>query len=242
MTAIVILLAVVVGILTVLVAGLLRSHAEMLRAFNELGVTFGHDGADTTSATLPDPVRRDVPHASDRVHESTGDGSVHEIVGMSPTGSAIAIGFAGRSERTLIAFLTSGCATCKGFWDAFRADAPLPRTVDRLVIVTRSADEESPAALTNLAPARHRVVMSSDAWNDYGVPVSPYFVLVDPNIGSIVGEGAASTWSQVGSLLGRADADAEFENERRIDADLRAAGLEPDDPTLYPTDSDGARP
>ena len=102
------------------------------------------------------------------------------------------------------------------------------------MIITRSNDEESPAALRNLAPADHQVLMSTAAWNDYGVPVSPYFVLVDGPTGRIEGEGAASTWPQVGSLLGRAEADAELENEERIDAELRAAGIEPNDPRLYP--------
>ncbi len=229
-------LTVVVAVLTVLVVGLLRSHGEMLRAFNELGITFGHDGADTSGATtlLPDPERKRVPHASERVVPSTGDGTVHDINGTTPKGGGLVVGLVGRNDRTLVAFLTSGCATCKNFWDAFRNDPPLPRSVDRLVIVTRSNDEESPAALQNLAPDRHPVVMSSQAWDDYGVPVSPYFVLVDGPTGSIEGEGAASTWSQVGSLLSRAEADLEAENERRIDAELEAAGITPNDPTLYP--------
>ena len=232
-------LTVVVILLTVIVLGLLRSHGEMLRAFNELGVTFGHDGADTTSALLPDPQRKPVPHASERVVEGTGDGTVHDISGTTPRGGSLAVGLVNRNERTLLAFLTSGCTTCKNFWDAFRNDPALPRSVDRLVIVTRSNDEESPAALVNLAPERHAVIMSSDAWNDYGVPVSPYFVLVDGPTGTIEGEGAASTWTQVGSLLGRAEADVEAENERRIDADLDAAGISPNDPSLYPHDLPG---
>jgi len=232
-------LTVVVVLLAVLVLGLLRSHGEMLRAFNELGITFGHDGADTSGATalLPDPQRR-VPHASERVIAGTGDGTVHDISGTTPRGGGLVVGLTGRNERTLLAFLTSGCATCKNFWDAFRTDPPLPRSVDRLVIVTRSNDEESPAALANLAPPRHSVIMSSEAWDDYGVPVSPYFVLVDGSTASVDGEGAASTWSQVGSLLSRAEADIEAENERRIDADLEAAGIRPDDPTLYPGDAE----
>lgn len=236
MTVLVGALTVVVAVLTVLVIGLLRSHGEMLRAFNELGITFGHAGADNPAATtlLPDPERRTVPHASERVVPSTGDGSVYDINGTTPKGGGLVVGLVGRNDRTLIAFLTSGCATCKNFWDAFRNDAPLPRSVDRLVIVTRSNDEESPAALQNLAPDRHLVVMSSTAWDDYGVPVSPYFVLVDGPTGSIEGEGAASTWSQVGSLLSRAEADLEAENERRIDAELEAAGITANDPTLYP--------
>lgn len=228
-------LTVVVAVLTVLVLGLLRSHGEMLRAFNELGITFGHDGADTSGAStlVPNPERR-VPHASERVIEGSGDGTVHDISGSTPRGGGLVVGLSGRNERTLLAFLTSGCATCKNFWDAFKNDPPLPRGVDRLVIVTRSNDEESPAALANLAPPRHSIVMSSGAWNDYGVPVSPYFVLVDGATSSVEGEGAASTWSQVGSLLARADADTEAANERRIDAELEAAGISPDDPTLYP--------
>ncbi len=237
MTALVIVLTFVVLGLCVLVAGLLRSHAEMLRAFNELGVTFGEDGVAHTSTTLPDPTRRSVPHAADRVTEGTGDGDIHAITGMTPDGGSISVAFAGRVERTMLAFLTSGCTTCKNFWDAFRAGAALPRGVDRLVIVTRSGDEESPAALTNLRPSQHTVIMASEAWDDYGVPVSPYFVLVDAAAGRVVGEGAATTWTQVGSLLGRADADSELENERRIDAELEAAGIAPDDPSLYPGDS-----
>lgn len=231
MTAIVVILAVIVLLLTVLVAGLLRSHAEMLRAFNELGVTFGNSSEEVTTAIAP-PTR--LAHARDRITESTGDGAVHDLVGTTPDGGAAGIALVGRDERTLLAFLTSGCATCKGFWDAYRNGTDLPRTVDRLVIITRSNDEESPAALQNLAPSDHQVLMSTAAWNDYGVPVSPYFVLVDGPSGRIEGEGAASTWPQVGSLLGRAEADADLENEQRIDTELRAAGIEPNDPRLYP--------
>ena len=105
------------------------------------------------------------------------------------------------------------------------------------MVVTKSNDEESPAALLNLAPDNHTLVMSSQAWDDYGVPVAPYFVLVDGPSGTIEGEGAASTWPQVGSLLARAEADSELENEKRIDAELRAAGIERNDPRLYPDGS-----
>lgn len=233
MTFVLAALTVVVVILTIVVVGLLRSHGEMLRAFNELGVTFGHDDPENPAALLPNPQRKPVPHARDRITEGSNNGSVFDISGTTPRGGALAVGLQNRNERTLLAFLTSGCTTCRNFWDAFANDAALPRSVDRLVIVTKSNDEESPAALGNLAPDRHAVVMSSQAWSDYGVPVSPYFVLVDGASGRVDGEGAASTWTQVGSLLSRADADSTAENEERIDAELRAAGIEPDDPSLY---------
>lgn len=224
----------VVVLLAVLVAGLLRSHAEMLRAFHQLGVSFGPDGpsVDSTATSVSPPTR--LPRPDERVHQSTGDGGVHDISGMTPRGGSASVALAGRPERTLIAFLTSGCTTCRNFWDAFRNGIDLPRTVDRLVIITKGPEEESPGALEALAPSVHRTIMSSEAWDDYGVPVSPYFVLVDGPTGRIDGEGAAATWPQVGSLLARAEVDSEADNEARIDAELRAAGIEVDDPSLYP--------
>jgi len=80
------------------------------------------------------------------------------------------------------------------------------------------------------------VVMSSHAYEEYGVPGAPYFVLVD---GSVRGEGVATTWAALQSLLADALADA-HENggggtrAERIEARLAAAGIEPGDPSLYP--------
>jgi hypothetical protein len=84
------------------------------------------------------------------------------------------------------------------------------------------------------------------------VPVAPYFVLVDGGTGDVVGEGAATTWEQVSNLMDNALADAGIgaangqargqrrrEREEQIDADLRAAGIEPGDPSLYPERLDG---
>ena len=48
---------------------------------------------------------------------------------------------------------------------------------------------ESASAITGLAPEHVLVVMSSEAWDAYGVPGSPYFVYIDGATGSIVGEG-----------------------------------------------------
>ncbi|MDP1807295.1 MAG: hypothetical protein Q8K72_19110, partial [Acidimicrobiales bacterium] len=84
----------------------------------------------------------------------------------------------------------------------------------------------------------------------YDVPVSPYFVLVDGPSGRVVGEGAGTSWQQVVDLLGKATADADIspatprrsparmsgqDRAERVDRELRAAGVEPGDPSLYPT-------
>src|SRR2546427_62832 len=76
----------------------------------------------------------------------------------------------------------------------------LPRS-GQLVIVTKDTEFESPSQLAKKAPRRVPLVMSSEAWTDYDVPVSPYFVYVDGQSGEIRGEGAAATWPQVARLL-----------------------------------------
>ena len=92
--------------------------------------------------------------------------------------------------------------------------------------------------------------MSSEAWADFAVPGSPYFVLVD-GAGRIIGEGTASTWSRVLELLGEALADSVpppgdesrpagpprgtgAARLRHVDETLRAAGIEPGHASLHP--------
>ena len=75
------------------------------------------------------------------------------------------------------------------------------------MVVTNGPEAESPAAVADLAPPRLVTLMSSHAWDDYGVPVSPYFVLVDGPTGRVVGEGAGTSWDQVIDLLAKATAD-----------------------------------
>ena len=143
---------------------------------------------------------------------------------------------------TLIAFLSSGCITCHGFWDAFRDSATLslPKQT-RLVIATQGPEQESAAKVLALSPPDVPVVMSTDAWEGYGVPGAPYFIHVDGASGRVLGEGAASTWAQVASLFQQAvddgptvSAEADATREARADRELLAAGITPDHPSLYP--------
>jgi hypothetical protein len=158
----------------------------------------------------------------------------------------------GRSGLTLLAFLTSGCSSCHFFWDAF-AEPTLSVPGDaRLIVVTKGAAAEQVGMVRKLAPDAVPVVMSSDAWDAYDVPVAPFFVLVDGASGAVVGEGAANDWQQVTALLHNALDDAglldrkgklkvgakirpraDAEREQRVDRDLLAAGIQPGDPSLY---------
>jgi hypothetical protein len=122
------------------------------------------------------------------------------------------------------------------------------------VAVTRDLDEESPATLADLADPRTTLVLSSAAWRDYGVPGSPYVVLVDGPSGEVKGEGTGGSWEQVANLLAQATGDLTYvaegagrvrkarrdaEVERDVDAELLTAGIRPDDPSLYPGRAEG---
>jgi hypothetical protein len=259
MAVLVTLLAVVLALLTLLVAGLLRSHAEILRALHGLGIDMDPDRADddgavTAAVDAPKVRRSEVPRRSSR------DGA--DVVGVTPAQDAVSIAVTGVGHFTLLAFLSSGCGPCLSFWDEFRDGDPLEVPGDaRLVCVSKSPAEESVASIQRLAPADVPTVMSSEAWSDYDVPVAPYFVLVDGPSGHVVGEGAANEWSHVASLLqsalddaglldrkgrvkqgARMRANADVLREQRADRDLLAAGIKPGDPSLYvfPEDAQGA--
>lgn len=245
MVALVTLLAIVVALLGILVAGLLRSHAEVLRALHDLGVNLdpartASDGVERTMLGVPRP-RADLA--------GTGS-SGFDIAGVSPSGDSVTVAVTGTERLTLVAFLSSTCLTCRGFWEAFAA-TPLRVPGDaRLVAVTKGAEAESPAAVRKLAPPDIVTVLSSEAWSTYGVPVAPYFVLVDGSSGDVVGEGAATTWEQVRHLMEQSMDDAGWAaqakrggrpvhesgkaREARVDDELRSAGIEPGDPSLYP--------
>lgn len=261
MTVAVVLLGVVVALLAAMVVSLLRSHAEILRALYDLGVDLDPSTpadtaraaraaravgtASTSSADTLVVTQDGVPAPADLLGTAASD-----LVGTDPRGDAIAVGVTGDGQRTLLAFLTTGCTTCRQFWSAFGAGVELPADDIRLVVVTQGVEAESPAGVAEVEPPDVTVVMSTDAWEDYGVPVAPYFALVED--GEVVGEGAAASWPQVVDLLGRSLADVGRSLEvpggvtrsrrsfltgrdrtERIDAELAAAGIRPGDPRLY---------
>lgn len=258
MLAIVILEAIALVLLAVLVVGLLRSHAEVLRRLHELGagVYEEADVAAGSGVTTPVEIKTQpgVPEPRPAASQA-GYARAHDIAGTTPDGGAVVAGVLDTDHTTLLAFLTSGCATCQNFWHAFgsgEADG-LPGRDTRLVIVTAGADRESPAAVQAVAPRTHTTVMSSEAWDDYGVPVSPYFILIDGPSSKVIGEGAAASWAQVFDLLSKAVADAGIdaggralqtprpegrmngpERLARAQNELLAAGIEPGHPSLYP--------
>jgi hypothetical protein len=190
-----------------------------------------------------------VPDGRTSSAPTVGERVATDIAGVTPTGDAARISVVGTRRTTLIAFLTTGCASCASVWRDIAAD-PGPDSADqRLVVVTRGPELESPAAVAALAPPGVSVVQSTETWDAYGIAGAPYFVLVDGARGIIEGEGAALAWGQVRELLGRASADQAHtrrrsrrevltgrRREEMADRKLAEAGIHPGDPSLYATD------
>lgn len=234
--------ALALAILAVLVVGLLRSHAEILKRLHDLGVNLddeaghSHGGGVTSRVSLSAPSPRAVGDAAP------------DIVGVTPFDEAASVAPAAGGRDTVLAFLTTGCTSCLGFWEALKDRAA--HQGRRVVVVTRGPGDESVGAARKLmgTATAMDVVMSSGAWGAYAVPGAPYFVSVSGATGRVTGEGTGQTWGQVLDLLARADADdhaaaaasgpagpwsTDAEREARIDRELEAAGILPGDPRLY---------
>lgn len=239
MLALVIGEGVVLLLLSLLVAGLLRSHAEILRALHDLGASVEpgprRASSSTTSSATPTV--------------AASDSTAYDVVGLDLTGAAASVSVVGAQHDTLLAFLSTGCSTCQPFWDAFRDGVSLPGAT-RIVVVVQ--DEESESRLRQLAGPQLEVIASSDAWESYGVPGSPHFVYVDGRAGRVTGEGTGPDWPSVRTLLTQAAddrasraaagnaTDVEWrDNPTRIDAELQHAGIGQGHPSLEaPPDDD----
>jgi hypothetical protein len=256
MVALMVVLAAMVLLLGVLVIGLLRSHADIIRALHSLGVGVGdpaagdapghaHGGVDT-----PVGLRLGPPLPAER-----SSASVHDLEGVTPAGDAVVVATA-TSGLTLLAFLSSGCSSCAAFWAALGDPVQRATLRARVVVVTKGPEFETPDGIAAKAPAGTTVVMSTAAWTDYEVPGSPFFVLVDGAAGTRVGEGVAQQLSQIADLVARAEVDARLPSaavvgsagdpggmsgparEAANDAQLAGAGIGPGHPSLYPRSLD----
>ncbi len=260
---------VLVILLGLLVVGLLRSHADIARALRDLGAPLG----DPSPASGRRPTGRHTSQVELRRSEDgtvqmgpvvpprAADTATFDVVGTTPFGDALAISVTG-GGLTLLAFLTSGCQSCAHFWQAIEEDAsPLPHGI-RTVIVTKGPEAEHLAAVQRLARSDSRVpvVMSTDAWSDYEVPGSPFFILVDDTGGMSrrVGEGTARSIAEVAQLVTAATEDRSLALAARrapaatppaaprghrdhiptVDEELAAAGIHPGDPSLFPRTMD----
>ena len=260
MLAVVIAEGVAIALLAVLVLGLLRSHALILKALHELGAGLELEkdaaaGATGGSSGTPGPVAVQIEPGVVPASR-TGSNRASDVVGEDLRGRPAHVELAGSGSGTaLLAFLTSGCSVCLTFWEELGPDTETPGDA-RLVVVAKGSGDEAPATLERLARPGVEVVASSGAWVDYDIPGSPYFVLVEDGV--VTGEGSATSWTSVRDLLqqavdessharatagrppGRCDpgalggvAPGGRDDLSRIDAELAAAGIHPGHDSLY---------
>ena len=242
MTALVIAEPVIVAVLCVLVAGLLRGYAAVLRRLHELdgGASAGAPPFRTVSA-VPEPAVGQRIEGRDEWAES------HDISGTSLHGEIVSVRTVGVEHDTILAFLSSSCEGCAGFWHELGEPGSWTTPQgSRLLVVTKGPDEESPSVLSQLCPDGVDLVMSSQAWADFNVPGSPYVVVADGRTGRVKGEGSGLSFSQVSGLIRQSvedsrhpalahKPDADRRRERDIDRILLSAGIGPQDPSLYAT-------
>jgi hypothetical protein len=209
-------------LLGLLVVGLLRSHAEILRRLETL-----------TGGAVPQPPRLAAGSAEAR--------AAVDLDGTTPSGGRRRISTAPGAPNTLLAFLTSGCSSCAQLLDALGDGPPALPGGARLVVVAKDASLERRKRFAAVE-AVVDVLMSSQAWTDYDVPGSPYFVYVEGASGSVAGEGSTTRWEQIAGLLGDSLNDLDDSGPSRLaaaDMRLDTAGIGPGDPSLYPSRGHG---
>ncbi|MGO9958176.1 MAG: TlpA family protein disulfide reductase [Solirubrobacteraceae bacterium] len=216
-TIVIVIEAGLLAVVVLFVVALLRSHAEILRRLAALEGT-------------PAPMSGPGSAGSDR--------APLDLVGQTLAGDSVKLALGPGSPPTLLAFLSSGCAACEPLWAGLHDGSPAPPGT-RLVVVTKGADRESPSRLAALAPTAQEVVMSTPAWEQFAVPVTPHFVLIDGD-GRIAGRGSAGSWQQIETLLQDANADAQSAGgssarAARAETALAAAGVTEGHPSLYPS-------
>jgi hypothetical protein len=243
-TALVIAETVILAVLCVLVAGLLRGYATVLRRLHQL------DGGAAASAAPP-PFRTvsgvPEPAGGQRIEGRDEWAESHDISGTSLRGEIVSVRTVGVEHDTIVAFLSSTCEGCAGFWHELGEPGSWTTPQgSRLLVVTKGPEEESPSVLSLLCPDGVDLVMSSQAWADFEVPGSPYVVVADGRTGRVKGEGSGMSFSQVSGLIRQSveddrhpalahKPDADRRRERDVDRILLSAGIGPQDPSLYVT-------
>jgi hypothetical protein len=210
MVTLVVVETIVLALLSVIVVALLRSHAEILRRLPERDGDHADDAPAGGTVVLHDApaIPQHLPSPRRRATEA------HDISGTTLDADPVVVSMRS-GANTVLAFLSTGCLTCRTFWDGLRSEVwrPLPGDA-RVVIVVKDPAFESPSKLRELAPADASVVQSSAAWEDFGVSMSPYFCFVDGASGTVRSEGSAMGWDQVTSLLRDALLDEEVAARR----------------------------
>lgn len=197
MEALIIADTILVILISLLMVGLLRSHAEILRRLRP-----AETEEEEEEGAAPAPTVNGLIGLQDLPAPRPDQTPAADVAGQTLSGDGVKISV-GTGRGTLLAFLSSGCGTCLTFWEGIAGGGRLRLPAEtRAVIVVKDPAYESPSRLRELAgDSAVPVVMSSAAWDAYKVTQYPYFIYVDGPSGEVQSEGTAGSWSQVASLL-----------------------------------------
>lgn len=154
-------------------------------------------------AVVPSPAAAPLP-AAGPLPDDAQDDLLPPLAGTSSDGAPVSVPLVADGPA-LVAFLSTTCTICVGVWRRL-AEGELEgvRPGVRAVVVTKDPGTEDLAAVRALAGGSGAtVVMSSEAWDDYEVPGSPYFLVVDGDPADVVTEGSAQGWPDVVAMVRR---------------------------------------
>lgn len=148
-----------------------------------------HDARARTQATPSGEPRPDAP--------AEPEGDAVDIRGADVEGRPSVVPLERTDAPTLLAFLSTSCGICMGIWERLCAEGLGSATGVVPVVVTKDPAEEDVERIRQLSAAGPTVVLSSEAWDDYEVPGSPYVMLVSAAPGSVVAEGTPARWEDL---------------------------------------------
>jgi hypothetical protein len=239
MTWVVAALTVTVGVLTLFVLGLLRSHGELMRRIADLEARPSPGSLAPGVVPRPDKIAQPVVPLIEGL--DTGLDPYRLVVGEVP------------EPYLLVAFLSTTCLSCLDIWrdiidgrdEAARVVAG--DAVASVMIVLKGREYENLGKASALAAETPvPVVFSGTAWLELEVPGTPYFALIATADQRVVGAGSAQSWGQLRSLASDGMLEISFaakgsSNGRdgyrsiieREDEELRRAGIHPGHPSLH---------
>jgi hypothetical protein len=204
------------GLLAALCVGLLRTNASLTRRVDALEIAAERArrrqaanalrteaSQEATMGSSPSGSSDAEPEDDPAPQDSADDGLV-SLDGTTPDGSPLSVDLHS-SDPQLVAFLSTSCAICTSLWEGLRSGALAEQSPTlRSIVVTKSAPVEDADRVRELSGAGDIVtVMSTQAWEDYEIPGSPYFLLVGGEPRDVIGEGPASGWADVSAIVGR---------------------------------------